>query len=308
MDISGSYTLNAPREQVWNALRDPGALKRAIPGCESLEQTGDNAYTVRLNVGVAGVKGIYNGSLHVLDAQEPETYHLVMDGTGARGIVHSDGVLRLEAQATETTVVHYAGQAQLGGAIASVGPLVATGAANRLIKEYFTRLADLLPPASVADAGAAKEPLASEPSAAPAQVPADQPPAAASIVAPDMATTTQATADTSPAEELSAPTPAPAATPAPVADNAPTTVDAFLPPPTAPLIQPHHEQLATPAPLAPLATQENTPMATAARQAGMADGSIESGKQSARTIGILIIVAAVVIAALVVWFVVGALR
>ena len=169
MDISGSYTLNAPREQVWNALRDPGALKRAIPGCESLEQTGDNAYTVRLNVGVAGVKGIYNGSLHVLDAQAPESYHLVMDGTGVRGILHRDGVLRLEAQATGTTVVHYAGQAQLGGAIASVGPLVATGAANRLIKEYFTRLADLLPPATATTGVVAEETMASEPSAAPDQ-------------------------------------------------------------------------------------------------------------------------------------------
>ncbi len=216
MDISGSYTLNAPREQVWNALRDPGALKRAIPGCESLEQTGDNAYTVRLNVGVAGVKGIYNGSLHVLDAQAPETYHLVMDGTGARGILHSDGVLRLEAQATETTVVHYAGQAQLGGAIASVGPLVATGAANRLIKEYFSRLADLLPPASATTGVAAEEPMASEPSAAPAPAPAvpaaaAQPPAAAAVVAPDMAAAAQATADTAPVEELSAPAPTPIA-------------------------------------------------------------------------------------------------
>jgi hypothetical protein len=35
---------------------------------------------------------------------------------------------------------------------------------------------------------------------------------------------------------------------------------------------------------------------------------MENDKRSARTIGILIIVAAVVIAALVVWFVVGALR
>ncbi len=202
MDISGSYTLNAPREQVWNALRDPGALKRAIPGCESLEQTGDNAYTVRLNVGVAGVKGIYNGSLHVLDAQAPETYHLVMDGTGARGILHSDGVLRLEAQATETTVVHYAGQAQLGGAIASVGPLVATGAANRLIKEYFSRLADLLPPASATTGMAAEEPMASAPSTAPVPAPVDQPPAAIVVVAPAMAAAAQATADTAPVEEL----------------------------------------------------------------------------------------------------------
>ncbi len=81
-----------------------------------------------------------------------------------------------------------------------------------------------------------------------------------------------------------------------------------MPPPTAPLVQPHHEQLATPATLATLGTQENTPMAAAARQSEIADGAIESGKQSARTIAILIIVAAVVIAALVVWFIVGALR
>ena len=42
MDISGSYTLNAPREQVWDALFDPHTLKRAVPGCESLNRVGDN--------------------------------------------------------------------------------------------------------------------------------------------------------------------------------------------------------------------------------------------------------------------------
>ncbi|HEU5349431.1 MAG TPA: carbon monoxide dehydrogenase subunit G [Ktedonobacterales bacterium] len=145
MDISGSYTLHAPREQVWNALLDPDTLKRTVPGCESLEQTGDNEYAVRLNVGVAGVKGTYDGALKVLEVKQPDSYRMVVDGTGARGILHGDGVLRLDAQDAGTTVVRYSGQAQLGGTIASIGMRVAGGAANMLIKQYFARLARQLP-------------------------------------------------------------------------------------------------------------------------------------------------------------------
>ena len=57
MEIADSYTLHASREQVWNALLDPATLKRSVPGCELLEQTGDNAYAMRLNVRVAGDQG-----------------------------------------------------------------------------------------------------------------------------------------------------------------------------------------------------------------------------------------------------------
>ena len=81
-----------------------------------------------------------------------------------------------------------------------------------------------------------------------------------------------------------------------------------MPPPTAPLVQPHHEQLATLATLATMATPEHPYGARRAPGSEWLDGAIESDKQSARTIAILIIVAAVVIAALVVWFIVGALR
>jgi uncharacterized protein len=160
MDISGNYTLYAPREVVWNALLDPETLKRTVPGCESLEQTGENEYAVRMNVGVAGVKGSYDGTLRVLDAQKPESYRMVVDGTGARGILHGDGTLHLEAKDAGTTVVRYTGQAQIGGAIASVGMRVAGGAANMLIKQYFVRLADLLPSIPAASEATSEAPAA----------------------------------------------------------------------------------------------------------------------------------------------------
>jgi uncharacterized protein len=162
MDISGSYTLSAPREQVWNALLDPDMLKRTVPGCESLERTGDNLYAVRMSVGVAGIKGIYHGTLKLLDIQRPDSYRIVVDSTGTRGILHGDGALRLEAQDSGTTVVSYSGRAQLGGTIASIGMRVAGAAANMLIKQYFARLAELLP-ASAPPAGSPAVTVASVP-------------------------------------------------------------------------------------------------------------------------------------------------
>ena len=38
LEMSGSYDLPVPREEVWAALNDPEMLKRCIPGCEEMEQ------------------------------------------------------------------------------------------------------------------------------------------------------------------------------------------------------------------------------------------------------------------------------
>ena len=44
MTMSGEQQLAAPRETVWAKLNDPEVLKACIPGCESLEVTGDNEF------------------------------------------------------------------------------------------------------------------------------------------------------------------------------------------------------------------------------------------------------------------------
>ena len=47
MDITGSYTFNAPPERVWDLLMDPGAIASCIPGCNKLEPDGDDRYRAR---------------------------------------------------------------------------------------------------------------------------------------------------------------------------------------------------------------------------------------------------------------------
>jgi uncharacterized protein len=144
MEISGSYTLYAPRERVWAFMLDPAQLRATIPGCEELEQTGENQYRLRLNIGVAAVKGVYTGTLTLGDLRPPESYAIGVEGSGARGVLHGNGRLTLEAAGPIRTNVSYEGQAQIGGAIASLGTRLAQHAARTLINQFFARVADRL--------------------------------------------------------------------------------------------------------------------------------------------------------------------
>ena len=84
MKVTGSATLNAPREEVWAALNDPAVLVRTIPGCQQLEEVGPDAYRMTLTAGVASIKGTYQGDVALTDQEQP-------------GRVHAAGVRRRRA-------------------------------------------------------------------------------------------------------------------------------------------------------------------------------------------------------------------
>jgi uncharacterized protein len=210
VDITGSYLFPAPREQVWDALLDPEQLQRAIPGCEQVVREGDGVYRLRIAVDIPTVKGIYHGTLRLVDAERPDRYRLIMEGKGARGVLQGNGMLSLEARGPTTNVI-YTGQALLGGPLAAVGVQVTGAAGNVMIKGFFTRLADLLaegeaaaPSAVGATAISGNEPAvaAAPPSAASPSVatPAVGPPAAST---PSSAPTS---ADFAPAAPAASPT------------------------------------------------------------------------------------------------------
>lgn len=266
MDISGSYTLYAPRERVWAALLDPDMLKQTIPGCERLDKQGEDTFLLRLNIGVASVKGIYDGTLRLSDLHPPERYHMTVDGKGARGLLHGDGTLLLEARDPNTTVVSYSGQAQLGGPIAGVGMRVAGGAANMLIKSYFSKLADLL--AERVPVAAATSPAADVLPEEVVDSPLEGPP-------PAPVAAVEAASAAAPSPVLSAASAAPA--------QAATSIKSVPPP----------------APSAAASLPQRNLLMRFVRRAGLSDGSIESERRWARGIlgGILLVAAAIVLIA-----------
>jgi hypothetical protein len=150
MNLAGTYTLYVPRQRVWDALLDPRILERTIPGCERLEVQDANTFRLRLAIGLAAIRGTYDGTLRLTDRTPPDRYRIQADGAGARGTLQAEGTLALEASDARTTVVRYQGHAQLGGAVAGVGARLAESAARTLINQFFARLADILSAPAIA--------------------------------------------------------------------------------------------------------------------------------------------------------------
>lgn len=144
MKVTGSATLNAPREKVWEALNDPAVLVRTIPGCQQLEEIGPDKYRMTLTAGVASIKGTYQGDIAMTDPEPPGAFMLRGSGAGAPGTVSADVKVTLADSGNGTTRLDYDADAIVGGMIGGVGQRVLTGVAKKTAGEFFSAVDDVL--------------------------------------------------------------------------------------------------------------------------------------------------------------------
>ena len=140
MKVSGTYKFEAPIQRVWEFLIDPEKLQKCIPGAGKLEKVGENEYTGEINVGLAAVKGMYQGRVKLEDLQPPKHYRIVVDGKGKQGFIKGTGTLDLEGTGANETTLTYAGDAQIGGPLASVGQRMIDGASKTMLTQFFVAM------------------------------------------------------------------------------------------------------------------------------------------------------------------------
>ena len=143
MKLEGSYDIAAPRDRVWAAFLDPEQLRQAIPGCEKLEALGNDEYKATMKIGVAAVKGTFEGKVKLSDKKPPESYKLAVEGSGAPGFIRGETVITL-SDSDGGTRVSYVADAQVGGLIAGVGQRMLGGVSKMMADQFFTRMGQLL--------------------------------------------------------------------------------------------------------------------------------------------------------------------
>ncbi|WP_369135865.1 carbon monoxide dehydrogenase subunit G [Modestobacter sp. I12A-02662] len=174
MNLDGAAVLPASPEQVWSVITDPAVLQRAIPGCESLVQVGEDSYTIVVSAGVGAVRGKYAGEVRLADLSFPKAFVLHASGSGGPGSVRATvqiGLERVEA-GTELT---WTADAVVGGAVAGVGQRMITGVAKRMAGQFFTAVEQELA-APAPNVVARVEPEGVPAGASPAAVPVAQVP------------------------------------------------------------------------------------------------------------------------------------
>jgi uncharacterized protein len=139
MDLTGSYTFNAPPARVWDLLMDPAAISSCIPGCERFEPDGEDRYKVRLTVGIAAMTGAYDATVVITGKVPATSYRLTVEGQGKPGFAKGNSEITLRADG-ETTVVDVSGTVQTGGPIARVGQRLIGGVSKMMLDRFFACL------------------------------------------------------------------------------------------------------------------------------------------------------------------------
>ena len=143
MKIEGSADIPAPREKVWAAFLDPDVLAQALPGCEKLEAIGPNEYKATMKVGVAAIKGTFEGKVKLSDLEPPNRYRMAVEGSGGPGFVRGDAGMQM-SDVDGGTKVSYDADVQVGGLIASVGQRMLGGVTKMMLDQFFTKMTELL--------------------------------------------------------------------------------------------------------------------------------------------------------------------
>jgi uncharacterized protein len=147
MNMTGEQRIAAPRQRVWEALNDPDILRASIPGCQSLEQLGDDRFAATVEVKVGPIGARFKGVVSLTDIRPSDGYTLLLQGNGGiAGTVQGRATMRLR-DAAGGSLVAYEVEAQVGGRMAQLGGPIIDATAKQLAGKFFGRFGDIVGPA-----------------------------------------------------------------------------------------------------------------------------------------------------------------
>lgn len=144
MRFEGDALIPAAPEAVWTGLNDPEVLRRAIPGCQSMERTGEREFTATVVSRVGPVSATFRGKVELADLDPPHGYTLKGRGQGgAAGFAKGEARIRLVPEGDGTRLT-YEADADIGGKIASVGGRLIQGVAKKTADDFFVAFGQVL--------------------------------------------------------------------------------------------------------------------------------------------------------------------
>jgi carbon monoxide dehydrogenase subunit G len=180
MEITKSFTVNAPAEAVWAFLIDPYRVARCLPGAALTEKIDDLTYVGTITVKVGPVTASYRGRLH-FDRLDPTAREAELSGAGQETKGKGGADMRMKSRVVERgpneTEVTVVSDVNVVGVLAQFGRGMIQDVSDALFQKFSQAMRrELEAPAAVA-------PMAPAAFAAPAASPAS-PPAEAPVAAP----------------------------------------------------------------------------------------------------------------------------
>ena len=176
MEFSGEYRVPAAPGKVWEALVDPEVLQACVPGCETVEKTGEWSYKATCKLRMGPVSLNLSGNVHLEEPNPPHGCRMTGEGRdSAAGHVKGEARVSIEEATAEgegfegggggggagNSIVRYSAKAVVGGRMAQLGGRLIDAAVKKYADEFFGSFAEYLGGRRTAS-GEAEGPLTEE--------------------------------------------------------------------------------------------------------------------------------------------------
>jgi len=141
MNVFGQFTVQAPREVVFNTIRDPRTFVGFVEGVSELKEIDATHFTAVFETKVAYMKFKFNVTVEVTRMEAPGDIEAKIEGTplGIVGRLTATATTRL-ADSGGQTVIAYSIDASLTGKLGSIGQPVLKAKAKEMEKQFAERL------------------------------------------------------------------------------------------------------------------------------------------------------------------------
>jgi carbon monoxide dehydrogenase subunit G len=144
--FENSFDVDAPIEEVWEAVLDVERVAPTVPGAEVLEQTGENAYKVAIRIKVGPMSMTYRGEVEIVE-RDAAAHRAVMRARAkesrGQGTANADVTMVLDG-ANGRTAATVTTEVELSGKVATMGQGVLQDVSGRLVATFAQNLAAML--------------------------------------------------------------------------------------------------------------------------------------------------------------------
>src|SRR5690242_9025905 len=141
MKVTGEFIVQAPREIVFNALRDARFFASCVEGVHDLNEIDPTHYSATFETRIAYMKFKFNVTVELLRVDPPSEIEAKVEGvpSGVVGRLTARSVLQVLEEGNDTKV-RYETESTLAGKLGSIGQPVLRSKAKDMEKQFAKRL------------------------------------------------------------------------------------------------------------------------------------------------------------------------
>jgi carbon monoxide dehydrogenase subunit G len=89
--LKKEYSLDLPKQEVWDAIITLKILGEILSNCKSLEPAAENKFVDNLEIKIGPIKGKFKTNLTLFDINPPNGYKFKVAGHGVKGTMRGQG-------------------------------------------------------------------------------------------------------------------------------------------------------------------------------------------------------------------------